>query len=363
MADGAGPALAIEALVKTYGAGVTVGPISLEVKEGEFFSLLGPSGCGKTTTLRCVAGFETLTSGRILVAGKRIDDRPAHRRGIGLVFQDYALFPHLTIFENIAFGLRLRKLPKREIEERVERVLEVVSLTPAAQRYPAQISGGQQQRTAIARSLVLEPSLILLDEPLSNLDLKLRHQMRQELRRLQRQFGKTSVYVTHDQTEAMALSDRLAVLADGKVEQVGTPAEIYGAPRSRFVADFVGASNIVAGRVARTGEGGSTIQLDGGRTLQARATDAAPGAAVSIMVRPERIRLLAPGGEAVAENTLAATIADTTFLGEDLHLRLAAGDGLVLLTSIKNIPRYTDLLAAGRVDIAIDPQDVHVLTG
>ena len=208
--------LQVSGLVKRYSPQVAVGPISFEVMEGEFFSLLGPSGCGKTTTLRCIAGFES-GEGRITLRGKRIDHMPPHRRDVGLVFQNYALFPHLTVFDNVAFGLRLRRLSKAEIAERVGRILELVGLPDFAGRYPGQLSGGQQQRIAIARSVVLEPRLLLFDEPLSNLDFKLRIQMRYELRALQRRLGKTSIYVTHDQTEALALSDRIAVLSQGRI--------------------------------------------------------------------------------------------------------------------------------------------------
>jgi putative spermidine/putrescine transport system ATP-binding protein len=217
-------------LTKRYSPQVSVGPISFEVQKGEFFSLLGPSGCGKTTTLRCIAGFETLTEGSISLHGERLDDKPPHRRDIGLVFQNYALFPHLTVFDNVAFGLRLRRLGKAEIADRVGRVLQLVDLAGMAARFPVQLSGGQQQRVAIARSLVLEPRILMFDEPLSNLDFKLRIQMREELRSLQRRLGKTSIYVTHDQTEALALSDRIAVLSHGRIEQIGTPAEIYECP-------------------------------------------------------------------------------------------------------------------------------------
>ncbi|MBV9202896.1 MAG: ABC transporter ATP-binding protein, partial [Alphaproteobacteria bacterium] len=214
--------LEVHALIKRYSPQISVGPISFEVQEGEFFSLLVPSGCGKTTTLRCIAGFEALTAGSISLHGERLEDKPPHRRDVGLVFQNYALFPHLTVFDNVAFGLRLRRLGKAEIAERVGRVLQLVDLAGMAVRFPAQLSGGQQQRVAIARSLVLEPRILMFDEPLSNLDFKLRIQMREELRNLQRRLGKTSIYVTHDQTEALALSDRIAVLSHGRIEQIGT---------------------------------------------------------------------------------------------------------------------------------------------
>src|SRR5580704_12915636 len=245
----AGIELEVDGLIKRYSPQVSVGPISFEVHEGEFFSLLGPSGCGKTTTLRCIAGFETLSGGSIRMRGERIDDKPPHRRDIGLVFQNYALFPHLTVFDNVAFGLRLRRVSKEEIADRVDRILQLVDLAGMTTRFPAQLSGGQQQRVAMARSLVLEPRILMFDEPLSNLDFKLRLQMREELRNLQRRLGKTSIYVTHDQTEALALSDRIAVLSHGRIEQIGTPDEIYERPASVFVAEFIGSSNMLPVRI------------------------------------------------------------------------------------------------------------------
>src|SRR6202521_783721 len=240
--------LEVRDLTKRYSPQVTVGPISFEVRAGEFFSLLGPSGCGKTTTLRCIAGFEGLSQGSIKLHGERLDDKPPHRRDVGLVFQNYALFPHLTVFDNIAFGLRLRRLAKSAIADRVGRVLQLVDLAEMAARFPAQLSGGQQQRVAIARSLVLEPRILMFDEPLSNLDFKLHIQMRDELKSLQRRLGKAAIYVTHDQTEALALSDRIAVLSHGHIEQIGTPSDIYERPATTFVAVFIGSSNLIAGR-------------------------------------------------------------------------------------------------------------------
>src|SRR5437762_6453971 len=259
--------LEVRGLTKRFSPQVTVGPLSFEVMEGEFFSLLGPSGCGKTTTLRCIAGFEEPSEGSVLLGGHRLDGRPPHRRDVGLVFQTYALFPHLTVFDNIAFGLRLRKAGKPEIARRVGQMLELVDLPNLAERYPSQLSGGQQQRVAIARSLVLEPSLLLFDEPLSNLDLKLRIQMPHELRLLQRRLGKTAVYVTHDQTEALALSDRIAVLSHGRIEQIGTPAEIYERPASAFVAEFIGSSNMLRGRIIERGEAGTIVTTETGLRL------------------------------------------------------------------------------------------------
>jgi ABC-type Fe3+/spermidine/putrescine transport system ATPase subunit len=361
----AGPKVKLEVkgLTKRFSPQVTVGPLSFEVMEGEFFSLLGPSGCGKTTTLRCIGGFETLSEGSISLDGQRLDDRPPHRRDVGLVFQSYALFPHLTVFDNIAFGLRLRKVGKAEVGRRVGQMLELVDLPNVAERYPAQLSGGQQQRVAIARSLVLEPSLLLFDEPLSNLDFKLRIQMRYELRDLQTRLGKTAVYVTHDQTEALALSDRIAVLSQGRIEQIGPPADIYERPASAFVADFIGSSNLVKGRVRGDGGGADTaIETEHGLTLMIPRIADAAGATVTLLLRPERFQMAAWGdGEKPAANRFTARVRDVTYLGEDLHLRVLALDKQPLLVSIKNSKGTRAITSGAAIDLAIDPEDIHVL--
>src|SRR5438067_4865321 len=304
--------LEVRELTKRYSPQVTVGPISFEVREGEFFSLLGPSGCGKTTTLRCIAGFETLNEGSIRLRGERLDTKPPHRRDVGLVFQNYALFPHLTVFDNIAFGLRLRRMPKAEIAARVGAVLRLIDLPEMAARFPAQLSGGQQQRVAIARSLVLEPRILMFDEPLSNLDFKLRIQMREELRNLQRRLGKTSVYVTHDQSEALALSDRIAVLSHGRIEQIGTPGEIYERPASAFVAEFIGSSNMLRARIVERADGGMIVATEAGLRLRCGAEPNGgfgDSADVSVLLRPERIHVEMPGGIAApGQNRVAARI-------------------------------------------------------
>lgn len=352
--------LEVAGLVKRYSPQVAIGPISFEVMEGEFFSLLGPSGCGKTTTLRCVAGFESLTEGRIALNGRRLDDTPPHRRDVGLVFQNYALFPHLTIFENIAFGLRLRRAGRAEIEERVGRMLDLVGLPQLAGRYPPQLSGGQQQRIAIARSMVLEPRLLLFDEPLSNLDFKLRVQMRYELRDLQRRLGKTSIYVTHDQTEALALSDRIAVLSQGRIEQIGRPLEIYEAPETAFVADFIGNSNILEGTVHERLDSGTVLRMKSGLRLVVPPTLDEIGSRLLVLVRPERIRLVGRGEETAA-NLIVAEIDDVTYLGEDVQLRVTAEAGEKLLVSLKSGLATRDLRRGIRAQFAIDPEDVHRL--
>ncbi len=349
--------LVVADLVKRYAPEVVVGPLSFEVNEGEFFSLLGPSGCGKTTTLRCIAGFEDLSGGRITLGGRRLDDVPPNRRDVGLVFQNYALFPHLSVFENVAFGLRLRRLGKAEIDERVGRILELVGLPELAGRYPSQLSGGQQQRIAIARSTVLEPRLLLFDEPLSNLDFKLRVQMRAELRDLQRRLGKTSVYVTHDQSEALALSDRVAVLSHGRIEQIGTPVEIYETPETAFVADFIGSSNLIEATVTARTDAGAELRAASGLVLRATAVSAPVGAGLIVLVRPERIRLAADG----APNRFTAEIAEITYLGDDMQLRVRPRPGGELLVSLDSGKAARRLKRGAAIDLAIDPDDLHVV--
>ncbi len=357
--------LEVRGLTKRYAPQVTVGPISFEVRAGEFFSLLGPSGCGKTTTLRCIAGFESLSEGSIRLRGERLDDRPPHRRDVGLVFQNYALFPHLTVFDNIAFGLRLRRVAKTEIAARVESVLRLVDLAVMAGRFPAQLSGGQQQRVAIARSLVLEPQILMFDEPLSNLDFKLRIQMRDELKSLQRRLGKTSIYVTHDQTEALALSDRIAVLSHGRIEQIGTPGEIYEQPATSFVAEFIGSSNLLAARIVGQDGQGTIVETAAGLRLCCGAGAAGGNGAerdVSVLLRPERIRVQDPGtGPGLAPNCFAARIAEVTYLGEDLHLSLDLPGGERLRAALKNARAARGIGAAQAVEIIVDPDDIRIL--
>jgi spermidine/putrescine transport system ATP-binding protein len=358
--------LEIRELTKRYSPQVSVGPISFEVHEGEFFSLLGPSGCGKTTTLRCIAGFEALSGGTIRLHGERLDDKPPHRRDIGLVFQNYALFPHLTVFDNVAFGLRLRRRAKSDIADRVGRILQLVDLAGLAARFPAQLSGGQQQRVAIARSLVLEPRILMFDEPLSNLDFKLRLQMREELRNLQRRLGKTSIYVTHDQTEALALSDRIAVLSHGRIEQIGTPGDIYERPATAFVAEFIGSSNMLRARIVeRSGERTIVATEAGLRLCCCAQANGSLGDSdvVSVLLRPERIHVEMPGGAAApGQNRVSACIADVTYLGEDLHLNLDLAGGDRLRASLKNAAAARGWVPAQRVELVIDAADLRLLS-
>jgi spermidine/putrescine ABC transporter ATP-binding subunit len=317
-------------LVKRYSAQSVIGPLSFSVYEGEFVSLLGPSGCGKTTTLRCIAGFEAPSEGGIYLDGERIDQRPPNRRNVGLVFQSYALFPHLTVFENVAFGLRIRRRSEAELKRRVQDAIELVGLPHLAERFPRQLSGGQQQRVAIARSVVLEPRLLLFDEPLSNLDLKLRVMMRAELRNLQRRLGKTAIYVTHDQGEALALSDRIVVMSNGKIEQVGTPVEIYERPATSFVADFIGSSNLLSGEIVDNAMDRTSVRTQSGILLQTSPPIAgASGSQVTAMIRPENIQIVTENS-GDCDNPLSGTIEEKTFLGQDLHLKLRINEAQTL---------------------------------
>ncbi len=290
---------------RDYGGVRAVAGLDLTVHEGELLSLLGPSGCGKTTTLNLIAGFVPPTSGRVLIDGLDVTGRPAHQRGLGVVFQSYALFPHLSVFENVAFGLRERRAPKGEIDRRVRVALALVRLDTRAEHRPAQLSGGMQQRVALARALVYEPRVLLLDEPLAALDKKLREEMRTELREIQRSVGITTIFVTHDQGEALGLSDRIAVMHAGRIEQLGTPREIYERPATRFVADFIGTSTVLRGRAA----GADRLALAGGGFLRIETVNAfRAGEEIELAIRPERIRLARGGEENVVEGRITGAV-------------------------------------------------------
>ncbi len=299
---------------KRFDGVVAVDGISLTIEEGEFVSLLGPSGCGKTTTLNIVAGFLSPDTGRVLIGGEDVTRRPPYRRNTGMVFQNYALFPHMTVAQNIAFGLRARGVPRAELPARVQRALDLVRLPHVADRYPRQLSGGEQQRVAVARALVVEPAILLLDEPLSNLDAKLREEMRIELREIQRRVGITAVLVTHDQAEALALSDRIAVMSRGRIMQVGTPSAVYEHPANEFVSSFIGQTNRVSGRFAgRDGSYGVLVAGDGRRLRGVVAAGAPPDGPGIALVRPEKIAL---GREAPpGANVLEGRVEHSVFLG------------------------------------------------
>ncbi len=318
--------IAINGLSKRLGGNPVLAGLDLDVQDKEFITLLGPSGCGKTTTLRILAGFLTPDRGEVAVDGVVISSAkgvvPPEKRRMGMVFQNYAVWPHMTVFENVAFGLKLEKVNRTETRRRVDEALHLVGLEGLGARYPAMLSGGQQQRVALARSLVVEPEILLLDEPLSNLDAKLRERMRVELKDLQRRTGITFVYVTHDQAEAMALSDRIAVMNGGLLQQYGTPREIYERPANLFVADFMGSVNTVPGRLV--GDGGpARVEIGAGHALAATLHDGTRcvGDAVTLVIRPEAIRLSA-AEPATGENVLRGVIAETTFLGNLVDYRV-----------------------------------------
>jgi iron(III) transport system ATP-binding protein len=351
-----GTLLGIQDIRKRYGDTDALAGVSLQIRGGEFFTLLGPSGCGKTTLLRCVAGFLRPDAGRILCDGARLDTLPAHRRDIGMVFQNYAIFPHLSVLENVAYGLRARRVEPGEIRRRALDMLRLVQMEALADRRPDQLSGGQQQRVALARAMAIRPRLLLMDEPLSNLDAKLRVEMRTEIRRLQRELGITTVYVTHDQEEALAISERLAVMNGGRVEQVGLPWDVYLAPESAFVAQFIGASNALAGAPAGS-DGAWTRVAIGAWTLRGRPRDGLAGRILAVF-RPEAVALLADGAEPRDATAGSGVVVSREFLGAVLRYRLRLEDGsLIHLDEHK--PDPTGLRKEGeRVRFAVRPDDV-----
>lgn len=358
---------------KTFGSNIVVDNFDLQIEQGECISFLGPSGCGKTTTLNMIAGFLDPDQGELIVKGKRMNGVPANKRDLGMVFQTYSLFPHMTVADNVAYGLKLRKVPKAEIASRVARVLELVKLPHVADRYPKQLSGGQRQRIAIARALVTEPSLLLLDEPLSNLDAKLREELRDELKRLHQETGVTTIFVTHDQEEALYLSDRIVVLDHGKVEQIGTPWEIYNEPASEFVHTFIGKSNRMTGKV--TGFSDNKLVLEAGASggtfeLKAnpRGRSFTAGNAVSIYIRPEKL-MLAMDDEASADLQRnseyahgEATVKQLSFLGSFVECEVALGSE-TLMVRIQSAAQQGKLQPGQRVVLYWNPEDVFVFPG
>jgi iron(III) transport system ATP-binding protein len=346
-------------LVKSFGNLRAVDSVSLAIEPGELFFLLGPSGCGKTTLLRCVAGFHQPEAGAIRIGDREVTHLPPHRRDTGMVFQSYALWPHLTVAENVAFGLEMRKVRRPEIRRRVAEALARVHMADRAASRPNQLSGGQQQRVALARALVIEPQCLLLDEPLSNLDAKLRLEMRVEIRRICKQAGLTAIYVTHDQKEALSVADRLAVLRDGRVEQVGAPSEVYRRPANRFVAGFIGEGNFLDGRVVGAADGLVRLETPLG-VLAAAADGQAPaaGAAVAACIRPEAVRFDEP--PAGAPNVLAGRLVRTVYQGEvaQHELALAAGGATAEWKAFELNPHAAADPAGRDVRVWIAPENV-----
>ena len=352
---------------RDYGAVRAVDALDLSVREGEFLALLGPSGCGKTTTLNLIAGFVPPTSGRVLIDGEDVTERPTHLRGLGVVFQSYALFPHMTVRENVAFGLRERRVPAAEIDRRVGEALELVRLDRAGRQRPSELSGGMQQRVALARALVYRPRVLLLDEPLAALDRKLREEMRDELRAIQRAVGITTIFVTHDQAEALGLSDRIAVMYAGRIEQLGAPREIYERPATRFVADFIGASTVLRGRVSGTDRvtvAGAVLHVKGAALPQA--------AEVELAIRPERVRLAPDPADnivdarvdSVAEtrvgNVIDARVETVVYQGAQTQVTTRLGDGQRVLVFVTE-PAPRPLTAGDTVRLHLPPDAFMVL--
>jgi len=353
----------IAGVSKVYDGGVrAVDAIAMEIRQGEFFSLLGPSGCGKTTTLRMIAGFDTPSMGAIRVDGADITHVPAHKRDMAMVFQNYALFPHRTVAENVAFGLRMRGFEKDTIARKVKAALAMVELSGMEDRRPSQLSGGQQQRVALARAIVIEPRVLLCDEPLGALDKKLRQQMQFELKQLQKSLGVTLVFVTHDQEEALAMSDRIAVMNRGRVEQVGTPIEIYDQPVTRFVADFIGDTNIFRGERVVTATG-PALAAGNGLTLMLPSSAQSGTGVLSVALRPEKISL-SPGddaGRAAAEACARGVIESTNFLGGAVLYRVALASGHHVLAQQPNAGGGRLFAPGNTVTLDWKPSDLVVL--
>ncbi len=353
--------LVLKNLVKLFGSGkdsvTAVDRVNLEVREGELVTLLGPSGCGKTTTLRMIAGFEIPTAGEIMIDGENIKAVPPNQRPTTMVFQNYALFPHMTVFENIAYGLKIHREPKKSMRRRTEDMMRLVGLEGMGDRPPAQLSGGQQQRVSLARSLIMEPKVLLLDEPLSNLDAKLRVATRLEIRKLQQRLGITSVYVTHDQEEAMTLSDRVVILHEGRIQQVGSPPEIYARPVNRFVADFIGKANFLEGRVVRPvrGEG---VELEiMGRRIMAPMPEAgvSAGDRVLLIARPESLLL-----ERKKPNTLTGKVRESVYLGSQVVYEIEV-NGSVLTVEISDPQEHISFSKGEEVSLTFKEKSLHIL--
>jgi putative spermidine/putrescine transport system ATP-binding protein len=347
-------------LRKVYGPVVALDCLSLAVEEGEFVTLLGPSGSGKTTTLMMIAGFEEPTAGRIHIGGRSVLRTPPYRRNIGVVFQSYALFPHMTVGANVAYPLRMRGVPRDEVRRRVARALELVQLGALAGRHPAQLSGGQQQRVALARALVFEPPLLLMDEPLGALDKKLREDLQLEIKRVHREVGVSVIYVTHDQSEALTMSDRIAVMRGGRLEQYGSAEDLYERPATRFVAEFIGEATLLPARVEPAAGGGLRASLAGGGSLRA-ARPGGPIAAgpATVVLRPEKLRLAEPA--AGASNRMAGTVTEVLYLGDTVKYWVRTAQGTTV--TVKCQSRF-DAIRPGtgdQVHLDIDPRDVIVV--
>lgn len=365
MVGSAAGQIELRSVTKQYGSETVVDAVSVVIRPGEFFSLLGPSGSGKTTTLMMIAGFAEVDGGSILVDGADVSAAPPQRRGFGMVFQNYAIFPHLNVFENVAFPLRARRLPEAEIRSRVASALELVRLERFADRFSRQLSGGQQQRVAIARAIVFQPKVVLMDEPLGALDKNLRYQMQVEIKQIQRRLGMTVVYVTHDQEEAMNMSDRIAIMNNGRIEQVGLPADIYESPVNAFVAKFLGEANLIAGTCERTADGFGELRLPAGQVVRGR-TGAAPvpgaGAAANCFIRPERVRIAAMAdGPADGSVCLAGRLVRTSFLGNILRHDIEVAPDTIVTVDEHNLGGRREHAPSTELMLSWRPEDALLL--
>ena len=351
----------IDGLSLAYDAADVLKGVDLRIEAGELFTFLGPSGSGKSTLLRCVAGFGPTPRGRILIGDHDVTRLPPWRRNVGMVFQSYALWPHMTVYRNVAFGLEERKTPSAEIPRRVEAALDMVGLWELADRRPSQLSGGQQQRVALARTIVVEPRVLLLDEPLSNLDANLRVQMRREILDLQRKLKLTTIFVTHDQEEANTISDRIAVLDQGILQQVGSPMDLYDTPVNRFVADFLGSANLLDGRVETAGEDVRFVTA-GGLVLPLGGAGHAPGDGRTAMFRPQDARISA-GGDATGATAFAGRVGHREFLGNLIRYAVAVGDDTSLLVDDAHRSGRRAFAVGDRVTVHVDVEHVRILTG
>ncbi len=353
----------VKNVVKRYGNTIALNRVNLDIKEGELFTLLGPSGCGKTTTLRIIAGLCDLDEGEVYIGGKMVNEVPVWKRGATLVFQSYAIWPFMDIFNNIAYGLKLKRIPKDEIREKVRKVMEMLELDGMEKRRPDQLSGGQLQRVALARALVVEPPLLLLDEPLSNLDAKVRVEVRQEIRRLQKRLGITMIYVTHDQEEALVISDRIAVMNKGMIEQIGTPFEIYSNPQTPFVANFIGTTNPIEGRVLKKEDGIAVVEIGEGLSIKSQIDNKiSQGQDVILFVRPEDIGIRVDNQPSKLLNDLEGNVLQVTFIGNMIRYRVEISQEKVLTVEVHNPRKYEMLKEQDHVIVNIDPRDVIVFS-
>jgi spermidine/putrescine transport system ATP-binding protein len=360
------PSVVLRDVRKAFGSFIAVDGISLTVQPGEFITLLGPSGCGKTTTLRMIGGFEYPTAGQIYIHGVEMSGRPPYRRPVNTVFQNYALFPHMTVAQNVAYGLEMARVPRDERKRRVVEALEMVRLPHVEKRKPSELSGGQQQRVALARALVNRPEVLLLDEPLGALDLKLRKAMQIELKELNHEVGATFIYVTHDQEEALTMSDRIAVMNQGRILQLGTPDEIYECPRNRFVADFIGQTNFLDGRLIRIDGETAEVEVSGFDVVRGRVPDGeSPSGMVTVAVRPERLSLARdlPAGVPPSWNSLTGTVADLIYLGTHTQFVVALPNGATVVVHRQNRDAGAGGARPGEnVVVTFDPASATILS-